>query len=115
MFEIAEFFAERERLNELVFSRADLLTKRFFALDNDDYADGALPRKIKELMGLVASLVLRCDDCVTYHLAQSVEEGATEGEIVESMGIALVGGPIVIPHLRRAYALLAELKGGKGT
>ncbi len=114
MSRVDEFFAERERLNELVFSRADLLTKRFFALDNDAYAEGALPRKIKELMGLVASLVLRCDDCVTYHLARSVEEGATEGEIVEAMGIALViGGSIVIPHLRRAYALLAELKGGK--
>ncbi|NOX44737.1 MAG: carboxymuconolactone decarboxylase family protein [Caldiserica bacterium] len=110
---VDDFAVERERLNELVLARADLLTKRFFALDADAYADGALPRKTKELMGLVASLVLRCDDCVAYHLARSAEEGATEGEIVEAMGIALVvGGSIVIPHLRRAYALLAELKGG---
>ncbi len=114
MSRVDEFFAERARLNELVFSRADLLTKRFFALDNDAYADGTLPRKVKELMGLVASLVLRCDDCITYHLVRAREAGATTEELVEAMGIALVvGGSIVIPHLRRAYALLAELEGGE--
>jgi ribonuclease HI len=112
---IGGFFAEREKLNELVSKRANLLTKRFFALDNDAYEEGILPRKVKELMGLVASLVLRCDDCVTYHLARAKEMGATEEEIVEAMGIALVvGGSIVIPHLRRAYALLEELSGEHG-
>ncbi len=111
---IEDFFAERERLNQEVLARADLLTKRFFALDNAAYREGALPRKVKELMGLVASLVLRCDDCVTYHLAKAVEAGAKTEEIVEAMGIALlVGGSIVIPHLRRAYALLDELEGSE--
>ncbi len=105
-----EFWAERERLNALVLRHANLVMKRFMALDHDAYEDGALPRKVKELMGLVASLVLRCEDCITYHVLTAWEAGATKEEMVEAMAIALVvGGSIVIPHLRRATRLLDEL------
>lgn len=108
-----EFFAERERLNEIVLKRADLVTKRLFALDAQAYEDGALPRKVKELLGLVASLVLRCDDCITYHVVGAWEAGATGEELMEAMSVALmVGGSIVIPHLRRAAALVDELEEG---
>ncbi len=110
-----KFFVEREKLNALVMKRANLVTKRFWALDHDAYEDGALPRKTKELLGLVASLVLRCEDCITYHMLQAWEAGATEEELVETMSIALVvGGSIVIPHLRRATALLEELANAQG-
>ncbi|HOD73983.1 MAG: carboxymuconolactone decarboxylase family protein [Candidatus Bipolaricaulis anaerobius] len=108
-----EFFAERERLNEIVLKRADLVTKRLFALDAQAYEDGALPRKVKELLGLVASLILRCDDCITYHVVGAWEAGATGEELMEAMSVALVvGGSIVIPHLRRAAALVDELEEG---
>lgn len=106
-----EFFAERERLTALTLKRANLVTKRLFALDTAAYDDGVLPRKVKELLGLVASLALRCDDCVTYHVVQAWEAGATGDELMEAMTVALVvGGSIVIPHLRRAAALLDELE-----
>jgi len=106
-----EFFAERERLTAVTLKRANLVTKRLFALDTAAYDDGALPRKVKELLGLVASLALRCDDCVTYHVVQAWEAGATGDELMEAMTVALVvGGSIVIPHLRRAVALLDELE-----
>lgn len=106
-----EFFSERERLTALTLKRANLITKRFFALDTAAYDEGALPRKVKELLGLVASLVLRCDDCITYHVVGAWEAGATGDELVEAMSVALVvGGSIVIPHLRRAVALLDELE-----
>lgn len=105
-----EFEQERERLNALVLREANLPIKRFFALDADVYADGALPRRTKELLGLVASLVLRCDDCVSYHLIQAKESGVRKEEVVEALAVALVvGGSIVIPHVRRAFALLEEL------
>ena len=108
-----EFFAERERLNEIVLKRADLVTKRLFALDAQAYEDGALPRKVKELLGLVASLILRCDDCITYHVVGAWEAGATGEELMEALSVALVvGGSIVIPHLRRAAALVDELEEG---
>ncbi len=107
-----EFERRREQLNALVFKEANLPIKRLFALDSDVYADGALPRKTKELLGLVASLVLRCDDCVYYHLIQAKENGVRKEEAVEALAVALVvGGSIVIPHLRRAFALLKELWG----
>ncbi|MCX7750800.1 MAG: carboxymuconolactone decarboxylase family protein [Candidatus Bipolaricaulota bacterium] len=105
-----EFFAERERLTKIALRRANLVAKRFFALDGQAYEDGALPRKTKELLGLVASLVLRCDDCVTYHVVGAWDAGASGEEIAEAMAVALiVGGSIVIPHLRRAMALLDEV------
>ncbi|RMD95502.1 MAG: carboxymuconolactone decarboxylase family protein [Calditrichaeota bacterium] len=84
--------------------------QKFFALDHKAYLDGALPAKMKELMGLVASMVLRCNDCIFYHLDRSVAEGATRKELYEALNIALiVGGSIVIPHLRYAFEALEEL------
>ncbi len=84
--------------------------KKFFALDNKAYIEGALPAKMKEFMGLVASMVLRCNDCILYHLNRSVEEGASREELHEAMNIALiVGGSIVVPHLRYAFEMLDEL------
>jgi AhpD family alkylhydroperoxidase len=112
--------AERERLNELTLSDTTLGIKRFFALDHQSYEAGALPSRTKELLGLVASLVLRCDDCVTYHISRCHQEGASREEILETMNIGLVvGGSIVIPHLRRAMERLEQVQdrgaGGAGT
>ncbi len=104
------FWKERERLNELVLENADKVTKRFFSLDSQVYREGSIPTKYKELMGLVASLVLRCDDCITYHMVQCHRSGVSRDELIEAMSIALVvGGSIVIPHLRRAYEIMEEL------
>jgi len=100
----SEFAERRERSNEAVLRHADLPVKRFFALDQDVYEDGALPKRMKELLGLVASTVLRCNDCISYHLSEATAAGATEAEVAEALGIALiVGGSITIPHLRHAY------------
>lgn len=107
---VEEFGEERETLNELVLEKANLDIKRFFSLDSQVYRAGALPAKTKELLGLVASLVLRCDDCVTYHLGRCHAEGVEEPELVEALGVGLVvGGSITIPHLRRAVAAWEEL------
>jgi AhpD family alkylhydroperoxidase len=101
----------RERMNERVLETGNLDIRRFFALDSRVYHDGALPSRTKELLGLVASLVLRCDDCVTYHLVRCAEEGVTDTEILETLSVGLVvGGSIVIPHLRRAVATLDEIR-----
>jgi len=103
----AEYTKRREQLNERVLSKADLSMKRFFALDQDVYSEGALPKKSKELLGLVASAVLRCNDCISHHVIEAVGCGATNEEITEALGIALVvGGSITIPHLRHAMSLL---------
>jgi AhpD family alkylhydroperoxidase len=84
-----------------------LVTKRFFSLDGKTYEDGALPSRTKELLGLVASMVLRCDDCVAYHIDQCVKAGITDEELWEAFDVALVvGGSIVIPHLRRGVEFL---------
>jgi len=105
------FAEQREHLTRLLFARAPLPIKRFFALDADVYEDGALPRGTKELLGLVASTVLRCDDCITYHVIEAERHGATRDQLVETLAIALiVGGSITIPHLRGAFALLDELR-----
>jgi AhpD family alkylhydroperoxidase len=102
--EMAHFRAERERLNELVMRYSGRSIKRFFNLDTQVYREGALPSKMKEMMGLVASLVLRCDDCIRYHLVRCHEEGVSSEELEEALAIGLiVGGSIVIPHLRRAF------------
>jgi ribonuclease HI len=102
---------ERERLNDLVLGESNLGIRRFFALDHQAYAAGALPEKTKELLGLVASLVLRCDDCVTYHVIECNKAGVTHEEMVEALHIGLVvGGSIVIPHLRRAMERLQEIE-----
>lgn len=109
---MAEFQAERTRLNDVVMKYAGLTTKRFFSLDGQAYRESdGLPVKYKELMGLVASLVLRCDDCIKYHINRSFEEGVTDQELDEAMSIGLiVGGSIVIPHLRRAWDAWNDLK-----
>ena len=105
------FREEREALNERVLARDDLNIKRFFGLDSAVYRDGALDARTKELLGLVASLVLRCDDCVTYHVIRASENGVTDKEFDEVMSIGLVvGGSITIPHVRRATQLWEELQ-----
>jgi len=111
--EIARRFLEtRARLNANVDKANNPLVKRFYNLDHTVYLDGVLPAKMKELMGLVASVGLRCDDCITYHAIQAYRLGVTRAEQEESLNVALVvGGSIVIPHLRRAYELLEELYG----
>ena len=109
---IEDFKEERERLNEIVMRYSGLSIKRFYGLDSQVYREGALPVKTKELLGLVASLVLRCDDCVKYHIIQCHEEGVTSEELEEALAIGLVvGGSIAIPHLRRALQTWDELHG----
>jgi len=108
---LTEFREYRERMNGIILEKGDTQTKRFFALDSRVYESGALDRKTKELLGLVASAVLRCDDCITYHVIQCVDQGITEEEFFEAMNIALVvGGSIVIPHYRRAVEMFEESK-----
>jgi AhpD family alkylhydroperoxidase len=108
-----EFDDERERLNETVLSSGHIGIKRFFALDTQAYNDGALDAVTKELMGLASSMVLRCDDCVKYHIERCFEKGVTREQFYEAFNVALiVGGSIVIPHLRRAAAMMEELFGG---
>lgn len=107
---MARFRTERERLNELVMRYSGRSIKRFFNLDTQVYREGALPSKTKEMMGLVASLVLRCDDCIRYHLVRCHEEGVSSEELEEVLAVGLiVGGSIVIPHLRRAFEAWEEL------
>lgn len=107
---LEEFRRFRERMNARILEADNLEIRRFFALDGRVYEGGALSGRTKELLGLVASLVLRCDDCVTYHLVRCREEGVTEEELLEAFSVGLVvGGSIVIPHLRRAVDLLDEL------
>jgi AhpD family alkylhydroperoxidase len=108
---IKRFQEERERLNEVVMRYAGLSMKRFYGLDGQVYRDGALPASTKELLGLVASFVLRCDECVKYHLVRCHEEGVTSEELEEAMVVGLVvGGSITIPHLRRAFDAWSELE-----
>ena len=105
-----EFIARRQKLNAVVSAADNYLVKRFYNLDHNTYLEGAIPAKYKELMGLVVSAGLRCDDCIYYHIIQSFRLGASRAEQEEALNVALVvGGSIVIPHLRRAYALLGEL------
>lgn len=112
---LAEFRAYRERMNAEILEQNNLVMNRFFALDGRAYEGGALDVRTKELLGLVASLVLRCDDCVTYHLVRCAEEGVTREQIFESMSIGLVvGGSIVVPHLRRAVDRWSELERASG-
>jgi AhpD family alkylhydroperoxidase len=92
-----------------------LVTKRFFSLDGKTYEDGAIPARTKELLGLVASMVLRCDDCIAYHIDQCVAAGASDEELWETFDIALiVGGSIVIPHMRRAVEFLDAARAARG-
>jgi len=108
---LEEFRKFRERMNAEILGENNLVINRFFALDTRTYEEGALDVKTKELLGLVASLVLRCDDCVTYHLVRCAEEGVTRSEVFESLSVGLiVGGSIVIPHMRRAVDRWNELE-----
>jgi AhpD family alkylhydroperoxidase len=109
--QVKEFNDYRSKMNEKLLADNNKIIKRIFNLDTNAYAAGALDVKTKELLGLVASAVLRCDDCVKYHLESSFNEGATKEEVMETLGIAtLVGGTIVVPHLRRAYEYWEELE-----
>ena len=110
---VAAFTAFRKRMNERILAEPNQVVRRFFALDTQAYQAGALDVKTKELLGLVASLVLRCDDCISYHVAQCREAGVTRDELFEAFSVGLVvGGSIVIPHLRRAVEFLDQLEGG---
>jgi AhpD family alkylhydroperoxidase len=115
---LQEFRSFRERMNQRILAADNLEIRRFFALDSRAYESGALDTRTKELLGLVASLVLRCDDCVTYHLVRCAEEGLTDAELLETLSVGLiVGGSIVIPHLRRAVDTIDEIRaaGNDGT
>jgi len=105
--EIREY---RLRMNEKILASGNREIQRFFALDNRVYEKGALPAKTKELMGLVASLVLRCNECIFYHIDRCVEEGVSAEEFYEAFSVALVvGGSITVPHVRYAFEVLGEL------
>ena len=104
----------RQRMNERILAEPNQVVRRFFALDTQTYQAGALDVKTKELMGLTASMVLRCDDCISYHVAQCKEAGVTREEMFEAFSVGLVvGGSIVIPHLRRAVDFLDRLEQGE--
>lgn len=110
-----EFTKFRQEMNRKILDEGTLEIKRFFGIDERTYQPGALDAKTKELMGLVASMVLRCDDCVCYHIVQALDRGATKEELFETFSIALiVGGSIVVPHLRRAVAFTDEMLGRAG-
>ena len=107
---VKKFQEEREKLNDIILSKEDINIKRFFALDTAVYRAGALDEKTKEMMGLSASLVLRCDDCIAYHTIRIKELGVTTEQFGEIMSVGLiVGGSITIPHIRRAYKLWEEM------
>ena len=114
--QVDEFNAYRERMNDRILSQDNLVIKRLFNLDTNTYAAGALSVKTKEMLGLVSSMVLRCDDCVKYHLGRCMEEGVSSEELYEVFAVAnIVGGTIVIPHLRRAVEFWDELSGNSGS
>jgi AhpD family alkylhydroperoxidase len=110
--EIKDFQKFREDLNEEILNCAHLGMKRFFALDHQAYEPGDLDTRTKELLGLVASTVLRCDDCITYHLVRCGEVGWKRSEVIDALNVALVvGGSITVPHVRRAFARMREIQG----
>ena len=109
--QIEEFNAYRQKMNDKILSEDNKVVKRIFNLDTNAFKEGHLDVKTKELLGLVSSTVLRCDDCIKYHLEACFKEGISKEEIMETLSIAtLVGGTIVIPHLRRAYEFWEELE-----
>ncbi|MHA6279878.1 carboxymuconolactone decarboxylase family protein [Salinimicrobium sp. CAU 1759] len=109
--QVEEFNEYRQKMNDKILGDNNKIIKRIFNLDTNAFAPGALDVKTKELLGLVASTVLRCDDCVKYHLETSYKEGLSKEEVMEALSIAtLVGGTIVIPHLRRAYEFWEALE-----
>ena len=111
MSDLEEFRRYREKMNERILSSGNLGIKRFFALDSRAYEKGVLNVKTKEMLGLVASTVLRCNDCITYHVLRCVQEGITDEELLEALNVALiVGGSITIPHIRRAVETLDQCR-----
>jgi len=109
-----QFRSYRKQMNRRILGAGHLGIKRFFNLDTQAYKDGALPAKTKELLGLVASAVLRCNDCIDYHLDQCVAAGCTDDELYEALNVALVvGGSIVVPHLRHAFETIDLLRAEK--
>lgn len=107
---LEEFQEFRSRMNQRILDVDNRVIKRFFGVDTLAYEAGALDPRTKEMLGLVASMVLRCDDCISYHVIECKKEGVTDAEMFDIFSVALVvGGSIVIPHLRRAVALLDEL------
>ena len=109
--QVAEFNAYREKMNDKILADDNKIIKRIFNLDSNAYKKGHLDVKTKELLGLAASAVLRCDDCIKYHLETCFKEGVSKEEIMETLSIAtLVGGTIVVPHLRRAYEFWEALE-----
>jgi len=111
---VKAFTEFRQRMNKRILDEPNQVVRRFFALDTQTYQAGALDVKTKELLGLVASMVLRCDDCISYHVAQCKEARVTRDEFFETFSVGLVvGGSIVIPHLRRAVDFLDQLEGGQ--
>ncbi len=112
MSDIDEFISQRREANAAVLGQDHLGIKRFFNLDETAFHDAALPGRVKELIGLASSLVLRCDDCVDYHLIQCVKTGWSKAEIMDALNVGLViGGSIAIPHVRHAVKTLEELEG----
>jgi len=110
---VRQFTEFRKRMNERILAEPNQVVRRFFALDTQTYQAGALDVKTRELLGLVASLVLRCDDCISYHVAQCKDAGVNRDEMFEAFSVGLVvGGSIVIPHLRRAVDFLDQLESG---
>src|SRR5688572_3704302 len=110
---VKAFTEFRQRMNKRILDEPNQVVRRFFALDTQTYQAGALDVKTKELLGLVASMVLRCDDCISYHVAQCKEAGVNRDEMFEALSVGLVvGGSIVIPHLRRAVDFLDQLEQG---
>ena len=110
---VADFNQYRENMNETILSKQNKVINRLFNLDTNTYAEGALPVRTKEMLGLVASMVLRCDDCIKYHLGKCHEQGITTEEMYEIFAVAnIVGGTIVIPHTRRAAEYWEALQGG---
>jgi len=108
---VQEFNDYRQKMNDKLLSNDNKVIKRIFNLDTNAYSEGHLPVKTKELLGLVASAVFRCDDCIAYHLETAYKNGVSKEEMMETMSIAtLVGGTIVIPHLRRAYEFWEALE-----
>ena len=109
---VNEFNTYREKMNEVILSKNNLVMKRLWNLDTNTYEDGALDKKTKEMLGLVASMVLRCDDCIKYHLGKAHELGVNTEELYEIFAVAnIVGGTIVIPHTRRAAEYWEALQG----
>ncbi len=112
---LKDFRTYREKMNQRILAAGNLGINRFFTMDGKAYEDGALDSRTKEFAGLVASLVLRCDDCIAYHVIRCKELGATNAQMLEAFNVGLiVGGSIVIPHLRRAVELLDELEAETG-